>query len=552
MSNNITTSKSFNFFIAISVAILTTGFLRWGVFSAVPGSDGGFYTFITQYIYHALSNGEDLKGMTIQLYQMMTFWLYGLEVNQYISLRLIDGLLAVAASFIFFKVILKESGSILFTVILTTILFIVMSDIEIMAYGYKNSVWAAYIPLFTALLVWQKASKVDSFSFYIIGALVSLGVLLREPFLPFFLLAGVAIFISYGWRVLVKYLVGSAILGFSVFAVVLSFRGWDLIDLLNSYFSQGIFGAAGLWWIWDIDATSKLVLGWALNTIKTSWFICITALASIIYLVKAYSADKKSVNMNRFYFWLAVALIPLLEPSLKLSFPYHFTNCLPGLVGLSAMGWRYINSNESKQVTTSSIVVISLVSLFIIMPTISRTIIKSDYIYTPSDVIDWSSATNPLTPWTELIGINQYLILATKVYELSRESSNYSKRVTLSTNAGSQAIYPITKLLPPTYKLSDLDYLYAHLNFNEAKLTKILEEHRPALVMIIDTPLSITTQSNNFPKKESKFSLKQKNIEKLNNIIEKMNLYDKVAIIPANPKINYGWKSGIIYRLKKE
>ena len=547
MSNNITTSKSFNFFIAISVAILTTGFLRLQLFTGLPDLDDGLYVFINQYIYHALSNGEDLKGMTIQLYPMMTFWLYGLEVNQYISLRLIDGLLAVAASFIFFKVILKESGSILFTVILTTILFIVMSDIEIMAYGYKNSVWAAYIPLFTALLVWQKASKVDSFSFYIIGALVSLGVLLREPFLPFFLLAGVAIFISYGWRVLVKYLVGSAILGFSVFAVVLSFRGWDLIDLLNSYFDYGVIHKE----YFDVLKWQTFKM-FSLSTIKTSWFICITALASIIYLVKAYSADKKSVNMNRFYFWLAVALIPLLEPSLKLSFPYHFTNCLPGLVGLSAMGWRYINSNESKQVTTSSIVVISLVSLFIIMPTISRTIIKSDYIYTPSDVIDWSSATNPLTPWTELIGINQYLILATKVYELSRESSNYSKRVTLSTNAGSQAIYPITKLLPPTYKLSDLDYLYAHLNFNEAKLTKILEEHRPALVMIIDTPLSITTQSNNFPKKESKFSLKQKNIEKLNNIIEKMNLYDKVAIIPANPKINYGWKSGIIYRLKKE
>ena len=481
--------------------------------------------------------------MTIQLYQMMTFWLYGLEVNQYISLRLIDGLLAVAASFIFFKVILKESGSILFTVILTTVLFILINNLEIIAYGFKNSIWAAYIPLFTALLVWQKASKVDSFSFYIIGALVSLGVLLREPFLPFFLLAGVAIFISYGWRVLVKYLVGSAILGFSVFAVVLSFRGWDLIDLLNSYFDYSVIHKE----YFDVLKWQTFKM-FSLSTIKTSWFICITALASIIYLVKAYSADKKSVNMNRFYFWLAVALIPLLEPSLKLSFPYHFTNCLPGLVGLSAMGWRYINSNESKQVTTSSIVVISLVSLFVIMPTISRTIIKSNFIYTPSDVIDWSSATNPLIPWTALIGINQYLILATKVYELSRESSNYSKRVTLSTNAGSQAIYPITKLLPPTYKLSDLDYLYAHLNFNEAKLTKVLEEHRPALIMIIDT----SHLAKKLPKQKSQFYLEQEKIVPLHNIIERTNLYDKVAIIPANPKINYGWKSGIIYRLKKE
>ena len=107
MFNKIITSKSFHLFIAISVAILTTGFLRLQLFTSVPETDGGFYTFINQYIYHLSSNGENLKGMTIQLYPMMTSWVYGLEVNQYILLRLIDGLVAITASIIFFKVILK-------------------------------------------------------------------------------------------------------------------------------------------------------------------------------------------------------------------------------------------------------------------------------------------------------------------------------------------------------------------------------------------------------------------------------------------------------------
>jgi len=519
MSNNITTSKSFNFFIAISVAILTTGFLRLQLFTGLPDLDDGLYVFINQYIYHALSNGEDLKGMTIQLYQMMTFWLYGLEVNQYISLRLIDGLLAVAASFIFFKVILKESGSILFTVILTTILFIVMSDIEIMAYGYKNSVWAAYIPLFTALLVWQKASKVDSFSFYIIGALVSLGVLLREPFLPFFLLAGVAIFISYGWRVLVKYLVGSAILGFSVFAVVLSFRGWDLIDLLNSYFDYGVIHKE----YFDVLKWQTFKM-FSLSTIKTSWFICITALASIIYLVKSYSADKKSVNMNRFYFWLAVALIPLLEWFFKYGLPYHIANCLPGLVGLSAMGWRYINSNESKQVTTSSIVVISLVSLFIIMPTISRTIIKSDYIYTPSEAIK-RIGSNDTFRAKNIIERSQYLQGATKVYELSSEDS------TLSVNNFWQPLYPLTGLLPPTVELCCLRQLFISLSYDEEKMIKIIEKHRPTLIFL--APASLMDGEGDFIA-----------------MVEKTNLYNKVGYLPVNLEIDKGYLSGTIYRLK--
>jgi len=547
MFNKIITSKSFHLFIAISVAILTTGFLRLQLFTGLPEADGGLHTFINQYIYHLLSNGENLKGMVLRLYPIMTSWVYGLEVNQYILLRLIDGLVAITASIIFFKVILKESGSMLFTVILATVLFIVMNDIEIIFYGFSNSIWAAYLPLFTALLVWQKSSKADTFSFYAIGALVSLGVLLREPFLPFFLLAGIAILIGYGWRVLLKYLIGSAILGFSIFTVALSFRGWDLLDLINSYFGGNIQSAVH-WWIWDVEANAKLVLGWAVDTIKTSWFICTTALASIIYLIKLYATDKKSVHMNRLYFWLAVALLPLLEWFFKYGLPYHIASCLPGLAGISAMSWRYINSNESKQVTASSMIVIGLMSLIVLVPTVNRTIIKSSYIYSPSDAINWSTVTNPLTPWKSIVGINQYLIMATKVYELSREYPAYSKRVTLSTNGGSQPIYPITKLLPPAFKLSDLDYLYAYLDFNENKLIKILKKYRPTLILNIDT----SHLAKKLSKQKSQFYLEQEKIVPLHNIIERTNLYDKVAIIPANPKINYGWKSGIIYRLKKE
>ena len=30
----------------------------------------------------------------------------------------------------------------------------------------------------------------------------------------------------------------------------------------------------------------------------------------------------------------------------------------------------------------------------------------------------------------------------------------------------------------------------------------------------------------------------------------KTNLYEKVDIFPLNPEIDYGWKAGVIYRLK--
>ena len=523
MNNNIITSKAFHFFIAISVAILTTGFLRLQLLLGLPDYDGGYYALLNQIIYFALINGEDLRGVSLHLYQTMTSWIYGLDVNQYIALRLIDGLVAVTASIIFFKVILKESNSILFTVILVVPLLIAMNDIEIIFFGYSNSIWAAYLPLFTSLLVWQNSSKTDTFSFYIIGALVSIGILLREPFLLFFLLAGVAILIGYGWRVLLKYLIGSAMLGFSVLAVMLSFRGWDLLELINSYF-QGGLNAGVSWWIWDIEATKKLTLKWAGETIKTSWFICITAIASIIYLTKLYFSDKKSVHMNRFYLWLAIALLPFLEWFLKQGMPYHLASCLPGLVGLSAIVWRYVNSNESKQVAVSSMVVIGLMSLIVFGSTVNRTVIKNDLIFYPSDAIR-SIGNVGYFRGPQTIERNQYLIAAAKIYELSRENS------TLAVSGFWQPVFPLTELLPPTYKFSNLRTLFISLSYNEDKMIKAIEEHRPTLVLL--SPSSKMNGAADF-----------------GSMVEKTNLYNKVGEIPKDLKVDKGWLSGSIYRLK--
>ena len=58
MLNIIIKPKTLQFIFAFSVAILITGFLRLQLFTALPESDGGLHTFVTQYIYHLLSNGE--------------------------------------------------------------------------------------------------------------------------------------------------------------------------------------------------------------------------------------------------------------------------------------------------------------------------------------------------------------------------------------------------------------------------------------------------------------------------------------------------------------
>ena len=517
MLNTLIKPKTLQFFLAFSIAILTTGFLRLQLFFGLPDSDGGLYTFISQYFYHFLNNDEPIRFATLNLYPLLTAWVYGLDVNQFVALRLIDGLVAVAASIIFFKVILKESGSVIFSAILIIALLILMNNSEYIHYGFKNSIWAAYLPLFSALLLWQNATKEDRFSFYLIGCLVTFGVLLREPFLSFFLIAGIAILIGYGWRILFKYLIGSAVFGFTILALVLMLRAWDLLDLVNSYFDYA--GLAN-----QFDKTGLFLFHY-LETIKTNWFIYITASISFFYLIKLYFYDKKSVCINRVCFWLAIAFTPLIEIALKLPFSYHYANLLPGLSGLTAIGWKYMSNQESKKINLSSTMLIGLMSLFVVLPKVSQTIIKSPYIFGPSDAINLSADSESFRS-SQMIEKSQYLIVARKIYELSREDS------TLSTSGLMTVLFPLTELLPPTYELHDLGKLLLKLNYDENKVMEVIIKHRPTLIV----------NSGTYPYEAS-----------LSKIIEKTNLYNKVETVVGNPEIQYGWKfkkPGIIYRLK--
>jgi len=514
--------KILHILFAIIIAVLTTGFLRLQLFAGLPGSDGGFYTFCSQFYYSHFLNNRDLDGMMLQLYPLITSWVYSLDVNQFIVLRLIDGFFAIITSIILFKVILKESGSIFFTVILMTTLLILMNYIENIGYGFRNSIWIAYLPLFSALLVWQNISKKNNYAFYLIGGLVSLGVLFREPFLVFFLFTGIAIQIGYGSRELFKYLIGSALVGFSVLGFVILFKGVGLISFIHSY-SDLTLG----WMKEHNDLISGSFANYSLLSLKNNWFICFTSFVSLIYLIKLYFSDKNILNINRIYFWLGISFLPLLEPLLKFSWEYHFANCLPGLAGLTAMSWKYLNSQESKIVNTASIVIVSLMSLMVIFPTINRVIIKSDYIFSPLNAIELSKDVGGFRG-PETIAKSQYLIAASKIYELSREDSTFSQSGYMAT------LYPLTGLIPPTYKLSDLGTLYASLNYDEDKFIKILEKYRPTIIWTAH----LSTQYLTKAEKDLPF------------IIEKTNLYNKVATIPLNSEINYGWKAGSIYRLK--
>ena len=516
--------KTLSTLIAILVAIFTTGYLRIHWIPFLPESDGGLYTFFSQYFYTTLANGEVIApSYPIALYSLLTSWVYGLDINQYMALRWIDLCLAVIASTLFFKVIEKESGNLIFSIVTVSAVLIVMNNYSFILYGFRNSIWAAYVPLFLALYLSQTINNKNHYLFYFIGAVAAFGVLLREPFLFFYITGAIAILFAYGWKILVKYLIGSAILGFITLFILIMLRGaggaGGLQIIIESYI--GLVGEMQ-------DLTNELLISNFLKnsliTIKAYWFGITLSIISAIYILKLNLKDRKSVSTNRFFFWLALALVPIIEPIIKLGFDYHFINCIPGLAGISAMGWKYVSLNESKIVKKYVMGAIIILYVFGVYPNLSRTLNINVY-HKENPVSDaynhlWKNNYGEI----ETIRLSNYLIAADMIKKLSKKDS------TLAVAGFAQVLYPLTGLFPASYEMTNLRALYLKLNWNEDKLVGILQEQRPTLI---------------FPTKQV-----LPGIPNLTRAIQRTGLYERVAIISYSPNVYYKSIIGDIYRLK--
>jgi len=518
MLNPILNQKFLNLLIAIILAIFAVGYFRVHYITFFPEGDGGYYSYLSQEIHAALSNGQNIPSdMPLALYPFITSWIFSLEINQYIALRWIDLLVAVVASFLFYKIILKESGSTIFTLMLAGSALLVMNDKDIILFGYRNSIWVSYIPLFSALLIWQSISKTDSYKFYSIGALVALGILLREPFLPFFILGGVSILIGYGWTSFRRYLVGSAVLGISILGFILIFREGNLLDLINTYISMSSEGGS---------LGRNTFINDGLSIVKVFWYGILFSSMSILYATKLYWHNKNLININRFLFWGALALIPILEPLLKIPVPYHFTNCIPGLVGLSALGWSYFSLNQSKKVNRYGITIIILICIYGVYPNLSASLNSKMLLQKNAVINAYNALWIDIYSHKEIIKWSAFLTVADIIKRNSKKDS------TLAVMSFSWALYPITGLRPPVFKMSSLNRIYSvRLDGDEDKFVDMLKKYQPTI---------ITTIMYRLPGVEEFPGVKGSAVA-----IEKTNLYEKINTVSA-PNVFMG----DVYRLK--
>ena len=135
------------------VVLLAVGFPRLMAAGGLPTTDEGVYAYYAQ-IHHArLAEGSGLADAgPLTLYPILLSWLFAVPANHLVLLRLADMAVALAAGALFYRVLREECRGRAGAALVAFPFLFTMSSPLFVQTGFKNSIFAAYVPLFLALL----------------------------------------------------------------------------------------------------------------------------------------------------------------------------------------------------------------------------------------------------------------------------------------------------------------------------------------------------------------------------------------------------------------
>lgn len=297
-----------------------------------PATDEGVYAYYSQIIYNSLSSGNGLPNYgTLALYPALLSWVFQFDFNYLFSLRIIDMLMATISGYLLFYISYKESKNIYVAALLATVYLFAANQPIFVQHGFKNSFSAAIIPALVAIIVGQNSQWQHPIKWYFCGALLSVSILLRETFVPFAMLGFISIFFSYGLKNALRYSFGGIIAGTAILFSIVKLRGpGGFESLIHSYQDAYI--------LYESLSSKRidLFLQNGATSIKEAAWAVITSILLIITFPFLFLKQVPS-SFSRILFWFAAATIPLLEPLIKIGFPYHFSLSLIGLCGLSSV-----------------------------------------------------------------------------------------------------------------------------------------------------------------------------------------------------------------------
>lgn len=472
-----------------------------------PNMDAGFYAYWAQYIQQSLAQGHGLPDAGgLMLYPALLSWLCVLPGNTLIWLRLADMLAAAWAGWLLCRLLQRESRSAVAGVLLALAFLAVMNAPEVIDAGFKNSIFAAYIPLFLALRL-AETQDARSPCWFGAGALTALGVLLREPFVVFALAGAVAVWIGRGPRAFWRYAAGGLFCGLLFLALAGFLRG-GVTQLLRSYLDAG-----------SLYAQEAGRVGHNFYVYGKNFLLYLAGpvllLSTVSMGLLCRSGSRQS--FGRALFWLALALLPLLEPMSKIGFAYHFAVTLPGCAGLCALAWsrRGDFPLPLRRASVGLAALVCLLQLYMVLPGAGQARISLETLRAwPAPV--WPAALAPLSN-TLLAGEAVRAVLP--------------PGGSLSSSAFSYFLYPVTGALPSGPAMSDLSRTYIAVGNDVSRLAAALRADPPDVLAV------------GFAAAAHAASFTREIIE----AARQSGLYALVATIPIDKSKNYGWMGYHIY-----
>lgn len=502
--------------IVIFLVLLVIAGPRLILAGGLPTTDEGFYAYYAQIMHASLVQGTGLPDTgPLMLYPLLVNWIFAFSTNPVVALRLIDLLVAVVAGYALFRVIEIESRSRLGAILIAALFLFTMNQTIFIQYGFKNSIHAAYLPLFAALWLGLNAPAMTTARRWLgIGALLSMAVLLRETFLPLMVLGALAVLISRGLRPFNQLVAGAFGTGVLVIGVILAARG-GITAVFEGYQDAGIVYAA--------VANKRLELffnsgGQAMH--ESAIALIVAGLGLAITLVRSLGKSPVT-SLPRFAFWLTAALIPLIEPASKISFPYHFGVCLPSLAGLAALGWRNACEGRSALRLRLAAGAVGIILVAMIIPRLTP--LGANWPQTRKVLANFQAG-----QWPEnLTEKSNYLLAAQAIRRVTPPDG------TVAISGFMFALYPLTGHLPPRPELANLSATLIKLKLSGPRLHEVLLQCPPSVVM--------TTSRTDWPGSSEILAA-----------VRETGIYEEIAEIPMTNDRAYGNFGGLVFRAVKQ
>lgn len=504
----------------IAIMLIVVALPRLVVLGGLPATDEGAFAYFAQLMHTSIKSGNGLPDTgALQIYPLLVSWVFSFDAISMVSLRMVDMLVAVAAGYALYRVLEVESRSRWGALVIASLFLFLMNQPVFIQSGFKNSIHAAYIPLFTALWLGLTAPAGHTIRRWLgIGALLSVSVLLRETFLPLMALGILAVFLGHGLRPFMQVMAGAFIAGVLITGAMLVARG-SLTGAIDAYTSAGSLYAS------VADKTASFFFMFGGQALHESAMAVIVAGIGFVITLLRILAGGIVTSPSRLGFWLAAALLPLIEPASKIGFPYHFAVCLPGLAGLAALGWRNVCEGTSIREVRFALV-LTLPLLTVAMP---RAMTLSTHWPQTRTVL----ASFPSGQWPEsLVDRSNYLLASQVFRSVVPQLEKQGSKGTVAVSGFMYALYPLSGYLPPDPELANLTDTIIRLGLSSERLKERLLRCPPDVVM--------TTTRTDWP-----------GSAELLAAVQQTGIYKAAYAIPVTNHRDYGSFGGYIFHVTK-